>query len=354
MVGALTPVAASAAPAPVQGHFSAASVERSNHGKMVIHWKTSSNLGPAKIYWSTSPDNIESDGKLLAHTYTSFGGYVTADPKPGFRVYFKIKAGNGATVTTAERKVNLQGAFNFRDLGGYRTTDGKTVKWGKLYRAEELGHLTPKDLAYVERMGLKTNVDYRNDSEVKAMPDPVLKGVKYVRTDQGNTGSGADLNSIMASGMLKDEQTAVGLLVMGNKSMIEKPEPYVTLMELLNEKNNMALVQHCTAGKDRTGVGSAVILLALGVDEKTVMEDYLLSNVYRAEANKMMIEGVKQKVKDENMVKAITALMGVQKEFLGAAIQEMKTKYGSIDVFLEQGLGITKQERAQLKAMYLE
>ncbi|AZN38987.1 tyrosine-protein phosphatase [Paenibacillus albus] len=336
------------------GAFTQASVERSAKGSMVIHWKTDANLGAAKIYWSTSPDNIEKNGKLLAQTYTSFNGFVTPDPKPGYRVYFAVKGGNGAVITTAERKVNLQGAFNFRDLGGYKTTDGKMVKWGKLYRGEELGHLTAKDLEYVKNMGIKSDVDYRTDAEVNAMKDPVVAGMKYIRTDEGNAGSTADLNTMIKSGVLKDQASAVQMMVGFNKQMVDAPKFYVQLMELLNDPNNIALLQHCTAGKDRTGLGSAIILLTLGVDEQTVMNDYLLSNFYRADANKATIDALKKQIPDENVIKAMTALMGVQKEFLQGAFDEMKAKYGSIDGFIEKGLGVTKAERAKLKAMYTE
>ncbi|WP_435168996.1 tyrosine-protein phosphatase [Paenibacillus glycanilyticus] len=353
------PAASFAAPAAVsqkkvQGVFTQASVERTSDGKLKIHWNSNADLGAAKILWSTSPDNIAKNGKQLKRINASYNGYVTADPKPGSRLYFYIKTSSGATVTVAERKVNLQGAYNFRDLGGYKTTDGKTVKWGKLFRGEELGHLTDADIKTIQEMGIKTNVDYRTDAEVKALADPVIPGITNIRTDAGNAGSAADLNSMIASGLMKDEASAVAMMAGFNKQMVDSPKFYVQLMELLNDPNHIGLVQHCTAGKDRTGLGSAIILLTLGVDEKTVMDDYLLSNVYREEANKKAIEAVKAQVKDENVVAAITALMGVQKEFLQAAIDEMKAKYGSIDNFLEKGLGITKQERAKLKAMYTE
>ncbi|SFJ72641.1 Tyrosine phosphatase family protein [Paenibacillus sp. UNC496MF] len=154
---------------------------------------------------------------------------------------------NGDAIATAERKVNLQGAFNFRDLGGYKTTDGHTVKWGKLYRAEELGRLAAADLRYVRRMGIKTDVDYRTDAEAKAMPDPVLAGADYVRTDAGNAGGAADLNAMIASGMMKDEESAVQMMAGFNKQMVDDPKFYAQLMELLNDPANMALVQHRTA-----------------------------------------------------------------------------------------------------------
>lgn len=197
-------------------------------------------------------------------------------------------------------------------------------------------------------------MDYRTDAEVKALPDPVIPGIQNIRTDAGNAGSTADLTSMISSSQMKDEASAVQMMAGFNKQMVDSPKFYVQLMELLNDPSHIGLLLHCTAGKDRTGLGSAIILLALGVDEKTVMEDYLLSNVYRAEANKKTIEALKAQVQDENVIAAVTALMGVQKEFLGAAIDEMKAKYGSIDAFLEKGLGITKAERAKLKAMYTE
>lgn len=356
LVGAVVAPAASfaAAAAPLAkkpGAFTQASVERTAQGKLIVRWKADTNLGAAKVYWSTSPDNIEKTGKLLAATYSAFNGYVTADPKPGSRIYFLVKGGNGATVETAERKVNLQGAFNFRDLGGYKTTDGKTVKWGKLFRGEELGHLTASDLKVIQEMGIKTNVDYRTDAEVTKLPDPTIAGVRNIRTDAGDDGSA--LASMSASGM-KDAASAVQFMSAYNKYLVDDPKFYVQLMDLLDDPKNVALLQHCTAGKDRTGLGSAIILLTLGVDQKTIMDDYLLSNVYRAEANKQAIAGLKTQIKDENMIAAYTAIMGVQKEFLQAAFDEMTAKYGSTDAFLEKGLGITPQERAQLKAMYTE
>lgn len=231
--------AAAAAPAVSKkaGQFVTASVERNAKGSLVIRWKTDANLGAAKIYWSTSPDNIEKNGKLLAQTY------ATPDPKPGYRVYFAVKGGNGDVIHVAERKVNLQGAFNFRDLGGYKTPDGKTVKWGKLYRAEELGHLTASDLEVVKRMGIKSDVDYRTDAEVNAMKDPVIGGVQYIRTDEGNAGSTADLNTMIKSGVLKDQASAVAMMAGFNKQMVDAPKMIRRTSRLFNTVQLVKTVQ---------------------------------------------------------------------------------------------------------------
>lgn len=117
-----------------------------------------------------------------------------------------------------------------------------------------------------------------------------------------------------------------------------------------------ALVQHCTAGKDRTGLGSALMLLALGVPKETVVQDFLLSNTYREAYNKAAVDAmVKQfNLTDDNAIEVIRALMDVRPEYINAAFDEMASKYGSIQGFLEKGLGLSAAEQAKLKKMYLE
>lgn len=356
MAGATSKTAAQAAVSSVSktGTFTAASVDRAADGKLVLHWHASANLGAAKVYWSDRPDG---GWRELACTYTSFGGYVTADPNPGSRVYFKIKGGNGAAIETAERKLPLAGATNFRDLGGYKTADGKTVKWGLLFRSDELAGLTASDIAYLQKSGLKTDVDYRTDSEIQQKPDPTIQGVNYVR-DQvfQQSGSGADIFTYMASGEFDKLGKPGDILTQANRDMVDHPEAYQKLFELLLDPSASALVQHCTAGKDRTGLGSALILLALGVPKETVVQDFLLSNTYRAAYNKAAVDAMvaQFKLTDKNAIEVIQALMDVRPEYINAAFGEMEQKYGSIAGFLEKGIGLSKAEQAKLKQMYLE
>ncbi|QAY65223.1 tyrosine-protein phosphatase [Paenibacillus protaetiae] len=355
--------AASPAPAPAahaiaksvkQGSFVSASVERKADGKLVIHWHTDADLGAAKVYWSTNPDG---GWKELVRTYTNYGGYVTEDPNPGSRVYFKVKGGNGAEIKTAERKLPLKGTTNFRDLGGYQTSDGRTVKWGKLFRADELAGLTPDDIAYLQKSGLKTDVDYRTDAEIAAKPDPAIPGVTYVK-DQvfQDTGSGTDIMAVLAAGQFDQLGKPGAMLVDANRQMVDHPDAYVKLFDLMLDPNTSALVQHCTAGKDRTGLGSALMLLALGVPKQTVVDDFLLTNTYRADYNKAAVDVmVKQfNVTDPTAVDVIQAMMDVRPEYIYAAFDEMQKNYGSIAGFLEKGLGLTKAEQAKLQQMYLE
>ncbi|WMT43413.1 tyrosine-protein phosphatase [Paenibacillus sp. D2_2] len=340
-----------------QGKFTQASVEYTKDRKYIIRWKTDRDLGAAKVYWSTSPDDILKNGKVLAHTYTQFNGYVTSDPAPGQRVYFAVKGGNGAVITVAEREVRLEGVINFRDLGGYVTSDGRHVKWGKLFRSGELEGLTATGKKQAEQLGLHTIVDYRTNSEVEAKPDPDISKARYVRlpaVKEQEGSNGTDLNKLIASGDYSSLGKPGEMLVQANKDLVDAPDAYVKLLEIMNDPANIGLVQHCTAGKDRTGLGSAIILLTLGVSKETVMQDYLLSNVYRAEANQRTVDAMRKVIQDKDALESFKALLDVRKEYLQAAFDMMEKNYGSIDAFIEKGLGVSPQERAKLQSMYLE
>ncbi|MFC4100558.1 tyrosine-protein phosphatase [Paenibacillus xanthanilyticus] len=354
------PAANAVTAATKQGAFTDASVVRKADGSLLIRWNASADLGAAKVYWSTSPNG---GWKELAKTYARYNGFAAADPSPGSPVYFKIKGGSGATIVTSERKLPLKGVTNFRDLGGYRTTDGRTVKWGKLFRADEMAALTEADIAFLQKLGLKTNVDYRTSSEVKAKPDPVIAGVTYVSNPafneaegSGDDSSGTDIVSLISSGHLDQLGEPGDLLIQANRQMVQNPEAFKTLFELILDPANQALVQHCTAGKDRTGFGSALILLALGVPKETVVEDFLLSNTYREAYNKAAVDGIVKQLKltDEKTIEVFKALMDVRPEYIEAAFDEIDKTYGSVDGFLEKAIGLTAEKRAQLKKLYLE
>ncbi|MEC2715319.1 tyrosine-protein phosphatase, partial [Bacillus cereus] len=160
-----------------QRHWLQATVERNEDNTLQIKWEN--NIEEVRIYWSTSPDHIEENGELLA---TVNGGlsYTIENPSENERPYFRLVGSNGQAVTVAERRLPLQGAFNFRDMGGYETTDGRKVKWGKLYRSEELAGLTEWDIVYLQKSGLKLICDYRTDFEVKHKPNPEITGALQV------------------------------------------------------------------------------------------------------------------------------------------------------------------------------
>ncbi len=188
---------------------------------------------------------------------------------------------------STQRILKMQGAVNVRDLGGYTTTEGRMVKWGKLYRSADISKLTDADLDTLQQRRINYIVDFRGTNESKAAPDKMNANTDYTLCPAG---SDQNLNDWMTK--LTSMQTGGDSMMMVYYSnttfLADRYKPFFD--KLLSLPNNEALLFHCTAGKDRTGIGAALLLYALGVPYQTIKEDYLASNVYRKESNAKMIE----------------------------------------------------------------
>ena len=144
------------------------------------------------------------------------------------------------------------------------------------------------------------------------------------------------------------------MLTTGNEQFItDHTDDYAALMERVMDPAAQPTNLHCTAGKDRAGLGSALVLLTLGVPEKTVMQDFLLSNEYRAAANQKTLSQLSGLL-DANELEVMRALLEVRPEYLQAALDTMKDEYGSVDGYLRKGLGITPKERAKFQKLMLD
>ncbi|MBC6308776.1 tyrosine-protein phosphatase [Listeria sp. FSL L7-1582] len=254
-------------------------------------------------------------------------------------------------------QIKLDGAVNIRDLGGYKTTDGKTIKPHKLIRAAELANLSKNDIKKLtSTYGLAEIIDFRTDSEVKAKPDPVIKNVDYlhdsIMKDNGSSTSAQDMIASLAK-MDNPEQ----FLINANKSFVTDQQSIdgykLFFQELLANKNGSVL-WHCTAGKDRTGFGTALVLAALGVNQKTIMNDYLLSNKYREAENQKTLDALAKQTDNPKVLAGMKAVLDVRPAYLNAAFDEINAKYGSTDAFLEKGLGLTSKDIKALKKAYLQ
>lgn len=186
---------------------------------------------------------------------------------------------------SARRQVVLQGAANFRDLGGYATTDGHHVKWGKIYRSADISKLTDADLAVLKGKGITYDVDLRGHNESALAPDRINPGTDYILCPAGSDGLNKWMKSIAhAKGNAGDS------LMMGfyskTDSLALRYKPFFD--KLLGLPVGQSLVFHCTAGKDRTGIAAALLLYSLGVPYDTIIKDYEATNYYRiAEIKKL-------------------------------------------------------------------
>lgn len=174
---------------------------------------------------------------------------------------------------TGERHLALSGAFNFRDLGGYTTAGGQLTRWGRVYRADALDELTADDLAAIDRIGLRTVIDLRSQTEVTAAPHPFPAdgGVRY-RHAPLSVGYEVDLQEMRRPPEYSPEWLYRTMVDLGGEAIR-------VLFEEIADPAATPLVFHCTAGKDRTGIAAALLLRALGVSDETIGEDYAISQL---------------------------------------------------------------------------
>jgi protein-tyrosine phosphatase len=241
------------------------------------------------------------------------------------------------------RHLNLIGASNFRDLGGYQTRDGRTVRWRQIFRSNHLGHLTEQDIAVVRALGVRSAFDFRGVAEradaLCGMADVVVHSLPVEPTVV------AALRAIVASGRQLSKADAVEVMQDSYRGYVQdNTQRYRTLFAHLLE-DRAPLVIHCTAGKDRTGFACALILHALGVPDGAIADDYLLTNqFYKRDpsASTDLPDDVKQ------------VLGSVQAAFLAAAFDAIDADYGSLDGYFRDGLGLGQAEREALEGRYLQ
>ncbi|MGY3778924.1 tyrosine-protein phosphatase [Isobaculum melis] len=261
---------------------------------------------------------------------------------------------------TKTRLLPIENGINFRDLGGYQTIDGRTVKWHKLIRSASLNELSLKDQAFLKDYGLKTIVDFRSPEEAEKEPDMTIEGTNYLFMpvfDIDETKNSISPTELFNE-LLKDPD-GVKQMVQVNKNLVLEPhatETYRQFFQLLLENigDDHCLLFHCTAGKDRTGFGAALILSALGVPQDTIMEDYLLSAQYSKEKSQKTLTYLKEKGAPQAVLDGVADLLDVKPVYLQTAFDTINEKYGNMSTYLIEEMGIDETIQQALKDIYLD
>ena len=315
-----------------------------------IEFTQSGAAQPVQIIASSNPDG--SAGKIVSKAANS--PLEVEGTGPGERTYFLLKPEHGPSVAVSVRRLPLEGASNVRDLGGYRTADGRMVRWGVLYRANELGHLTPQDLTYLQQLGIKVVCDFRTEQERKRLPDRWPDSPAAEMISNPMDGQQSTLDAFQRT-LMHDPQPAQihqAMIRIYQDFAVEGAPQYRNALQQI-VRGRLPFLYHCTAGKDRTGVFSAILLLTLGVPRDVVQQDYLLSNDYlltpeTMERMKHMMQAVMPDAPPLSP-EAMRALMGVDKSYLDAALAAIDARYGSFDRYRHDALGISDAEAKALQ-----
>jgi len=338
-------IAAQAAPAFA---IDTARVERIDDRRVAISWTASA---PVDVYTSDRPDATVRTARRVARADAD--GQFEAVAPGQRRTYFLLRdTGTGAVLRTAERLVPLAQGSNFRDIGGYAAADGKHVRWGMIYRSGATPLLTPDDLARVRALGLKNMVDLRSSEERRIAPTRIT-GVRYAAVDYA-----------MMTMMGDRSAMTNGSALYRNFPAFFAPQLKIVFDDLLKRRG--PLVYNCSAGQDRTGFTTAMILSALGVSRETIVADYHLSTAYRqpryelppideATAKSSPVAGMFAAFqKSGSYAKAQPLKDAEGRPFLDGAFAEIEQRWGSVDAFLAKEVGVTLADLATLRAAYLE
>lgn len=252
--------------------------------------------------------------------------------------------------------IPIKNGINFRDLGGIKTKDGRQVRSGMLYRAGEFSRLTEDEKKFLsDELKLHYVLDYRDQHEIDHHPDNLWADSHYINVPAN------PLNNEITASLTSDLKNDITVLkkYSPHEFMLKLYQllpfnnlAYQTLISTLFKANGRPLVQHCAVGKDRTGIGVALVLFALGVSEEVVMQDYLLTEQCLQTFREQTLNQQKSQLTPEEFEKQ-KAIFATKKEYLSAAITAIKERYNTIDNWLAQEYDLDQKNREILQNIYL-
>jgi protein-tyrosine phosphatase len=252
----------------------------------------------------------------------------------------------------------LQNVTNFRELGGHETSDGRRVKRHQLFRSSHWGRASDEDVSVLERYGIGLVIDFRSEEDIALEgSDRLPSGTRHVSVATVDPAVGTDIRTLLKEGKLDEVRREFGnggahrYMLRGAEGLVvHRTETFSRFLGTLCEKGLPPALFHCSAGKDRAGWAASLTLLALGVDEASVVEHYLLSNHM---FNPGKQSGWQTPIDDE-ISEMLAPMTGVKPEYVEASISAARREWGSIDAYIRDGLGISDTQRAQLHANWLE
>lgn len=244
--------------------------------------------------------------------------------------------------------VTVKGINNFRNVAGITNSQGKTLKDSLIYRSADLSALKPKRFSAFTNLGIKTVIDLRTDAEVAQKPDVIPPGVQYLRLaafeDKGDQLNQA--RTLVLKGKVNSTDANNRMLAFYRGYVTEKPDVIKTIIHQVLD-SDAPVLYHCTAGKDRTGIITALVLKVLRFDDSVIFNEYLTSNNQR----KNLINKRLRKTNNFHFIfpkmdiGVLEKLSWIETAYLQAAFDEIESKYGSVDNYIHTVLGISEAKR---------
>lgn len=320
-------------------------VRRNTDGNLVVHWNGPAE--PVMLYSGDSPEMV--DLQVTTHAEPGHRKATIIGLDGAQRHFVTLVLRGGDKIVVGERILPLEGAHNFRDLGGYKTADGRRVKWGKLYRSDHLGGLTKDGQRYLEMLGIRQVYDLRTFAEVNKTPDRLPPSVTYVHLPVF-----ADDPIDKSAILLQRNHLYSVMFDMYRAGLDARRETYAGLFGQLTEAENLPAVFHCSAGKDRAGLMSALVLLVLGVPIETIIDDYSLTNL----AAEHLISSTRKEIARYRplglTIKHFYPLLAAPPKLMRRMLQYLTDKYDTVENYLCGEGRLTRGQLEQLRDNLLE
>lgn len=251
--------------------------------------------------------------------------------------------------------VPIKNGINFRDLGGIKTKNGRQIRSGLLFRSGDFSKISQEEQTFIsQQLGIDVILDYRDISEAQRRPDNLWHQVQYFNVPANPLTGDVSANltqELTNANDLKKRSPADFMIKLYQLLPFNNPA-YHTLVDLLVNNHGKSLVQHCAIGKDRTGIGVALTLFALGVDEETVMLDYILSEQLLAPVREQIFADY-QNMLDPQQMELRKPIFAANPLYLQSAFDAIKAKYDTFDNWLESEYQLTDEKRQIIQNHYL-
>lgn len=273
------------------------------------------------------------------------------------------------------KRIALEGTINTRDLGGYKTSDGRKIKFKRIIRTDNLSRITDNDIKYLlENYNPKFDLDLRSENECQRKKDKPIPGclLLYLPVSENLDRLGIEhpheefiTDSKDLDGLinfiyrLSKDGDVTNAMEESYKTFLSSPsgkKNYRKFFEILIQNKEGSVIFHCADGKDRAGIASALFLSLMGVDENTVKKEYLLTNDNTYDKAYSRYNYLKNEchITNEKLLNSVKMLAGVRINWLNAALELINISYGGIESYFINELGFNKSDLKELKDNYLE
>jgi protein-tyrosine phosphatase len=248
---------------------------------------------------------------------------------------------------TYSRRVELDGAVNFRDIGGYPAANGRRIRWRRVFRADNLGDLTPADGERLAALGIRTLVDFRLPSERIRTPNRLAPGAGIETVEIGFLPEGVgDMLRAVSQGSVGRAELERSFVEQYRRFVTDHSPEFARALDRALDENRLPLLVHCTSGKDRTGFAIAALLLALGTPQDTILADYALTNSFQRDIAHLFSPAAPAELTQFVML--------AQPKYLEAAFEQIQTSFRSVDAYLANALGLDDSKRSRLAELLTE